>query len=109
MSLFIFIFYVTAFSISLFFHSVGYFCNNVVGFIYIKKNTDDLMISYVSFWGKRINVETTISDMKYIESTNLMFSPLFNKLKLPKRKLSLRLYSKGKIIDEGEFYRTLGI
>ncbi|KAK0168814.1 hypothetical protein PV327_002581 [Microctonus hyperodae] len=102
-------FMLSAFSLSVFFHSVGYFCNNVVGFIYAKKNTDDIVISYVGYWGIRMNVQTTISDVDYIETKNYVVTSLFNTLKLPAKKLSLRIYSKGTIIDEGEFYRLLGI
>ncbi|XP_011308603.1 transmembrane protein 186 [Fopius arisanus] len=96
-------------AVALFLHGVGYFANNVVGIIYAKKDSDDLKIAYVSYFGKRMDIDTNFNDISSPEPKTRFRSPIFTPLFIASKKKNLRLFIKGKIIDEQKFDKLLGV
>lgn len=96
-------------AVTIFFHGIGFFGNNVVGFVYAKKNSDELKISYVNYWGKRVDVDTSFSDVTCIESKSFIRSPLFNILQLKSLNKSLKLCAEGNIVDDNKYNKLCGI
>ncbi|XP_008544189.1 transmembrane protein 186 [Microplitis demolitor] len=96
-------------AVTIFFHGIGLFCNNVIGYIYSKPKSNDLKISYVNYWGKRIDINANAKTITCTESSNMFFRPLFNSVKTETTKFPLKLYVKGKVMDEKHFDNIFGI
>lgn len=84
-------------------HTIGFLCNNVVGVIYIKKDEKDkenlenqkIIISYVSYWGQRINLKTSADNIipfteDYTNASNDFFKTLHVKSSNQKFKVYLK-------------------
>ncbi|XP_034939218.1 uncharacterized protein [Chelonus insularis] len=94
---------------TLFFHAVGIFCNNVVGYIYAKNQTKEVIVSYVDFWGRRIDVNTKYADINITESNNIIRKSTFNDLKIDSHNKTLKFYINGKILDDKLLDKICGI
>lgn len=97
----------TLFALTL--HTIGYLCNNLVGTIYIKNKDDsenqDMIISYINYWGRRIDLKTTVNDIIPF-SENYMNANRFSHktLSIKSSKISLTVDVKhGKIMEEATF------
>ncbi|KAF7993104.1 hypothetical protein HCN44_005885 [Aphidius gifuensis] len=97
-------FAVIAGSVAFFCHGIGLFCTNVIGYIYAKKNSDQLKISYVGYFGKRHDIDTTYDDVWFPETKHKLF-PLFNKVSIDNLKLNLKIFVDGKVIDEAKYMK----
>ncbi|XP_063995789.1 transmembrane protein 186-like [Diachasmimorpha longicaudata] len=94
--------------ITVFFHSIGYFANNVIGIIYAKKDSNDIKISYVTYFGKRVDLDTTYDDISCPEPMSRFRDPLFNPVIVASQKKKLRLFAQGNIIDDEKFSKVIG-
>ncbi|KAK7790795.1 hypothetical protein R5R35_012053 [Gryllus longicercus] len=45
------------------FYGSGYFLNNLIGAVYVNKSLDTVKLSYIDFWGQRMNMECPINDI----------------------------------------------
>ncbi|XP_015112673.1 transmembrane protein 186 [Diachasma alloeum] len=96
-------------AICFFLHGVGYFSNNVIGIIYAKKDSNDIKIAYMSYFGKRVDIDTTYDDISCPEPKTMFRNPLFSPLVVESQKKKLKLFVQGKIIDSDKFYKLLGV
>ncbi|EFN77477.1 hypothetical protein EAI_11484, partial [Harpegnathos saltator] len=44
-------------------HSTTILCNNLVGLIYINLDEESVILSYINYWGRRIDLKTNIHDV----------------------------------------------
>lgn len=87
-------------------HITSFPCNYSVGSIYLKEDTKNfkdqkVIVSYVNYWGKRINFETVVRNINFINKSG----KLYNKFCITSCKNDLKIFMKyGKIIEENYFY-----
>lgn len=91
-------------------YSLGIFCNNLVGYVYIKLDKRKVILSYVDYWGKRMDLETTINEIipmsdNAISITDYLYREILFTSQKQKLKINMKL---GRIIDMDNFKYTLG-
>uniref|UniRef100_A0A1B6CRG8 Transmembrane protein 186 n=1 Tax=Clastoptera arizonana TaxID=38151 RepID=A0A1B6CRG8_9HEMI len=97
-------------SLTAFLYSSGLpFCDNI-GFIYLSEDEKTVKFSYLTFWGKRVDVERPIEDFLYFSEHHKRWTDQFYK--------TVSLYSIGKdyklfiigaqIIDKNKFIKIFG-
>ncbi|XP_050579980.1 transmembrane protein 186-like [Bombus affinis] len=95
-------------------HTIGFTCNNLVGTIYMKDKDDlenqDVIISYINYWGKRIDLKTTVDDIiPFTENMRNTSNSLYKILSMKSCKQKLKVYIKyGKITEEASFSNIFG-
>ncbi|XP_076474281.1 uncharacterized protein LOC117161419 isoform X2 [Bombus vancouverensis nearcticus] len=95
-------------------HTIGYTCNNLVGTIYVKDKDDsenqNVIISYINYWGKRIDLRTTVDDIiPFTENFMNTSNSLYKILKIKSCKQTLKVYTKyGKVTEEASFSNIFG-
>ncbi|XP_043594656.1 transmembrane protein 186-like isoform X2 [Bombus pyrosoma] len=95
-------------------HTIGHTCNNLVGTIYIKDKDDlenqNVIISYINYWGKRIDLRTTVDDIiPFTENYMNTSNSLYKILSMKSCKQKLKVYTKyGKITEEASFSNIFG-
>lgn len=95
-------------------HTIGFTCNNLVGTIYMKDKDDlenqDVIISYINYWGKRIDLKTTVDDIiPFTENMRNTSNSLYKILSTKSCKQKLKVYIKyGKITEEASFSNIFG-
>lgn len=87
-----------------------YFTNRLVGFIYLNNEGDTIMMSYLNFWGRRINQEIPIDDLMALSD---LPSSMTDRIYL-----TLRRYSntdtfkfnanQGIVLDKEKFQKVFG-
>jgi hypothetical protein len=93
-------------------YAYGSFFDKAVGFMYLSEDGSTLKISYLDFWGNRVNKEVPVEDVMpladcprvptdYIYRTVYLYSA-------DKLKLKLFLNTGGKVTDEVRFLRVFG-
>ncbi|XP_017792726.1 PREDICTED: uncharacterized protein LOC108574614 [Habropoda laboriosa] len=79
------------------------FCNNSIGAIYLKDNKN-VIISYLNYWGKRVDLSTDVDDI-IVGSTVPSTVPLYKMIHMKSCKAKLKLHTKyGKIIEESNYH-----
>lgn len=91
-------------------YSLGIFCNNLIGYVYIKLDERKVILSYVDYWGKRIDMETTINEIIPMSDNAIGITDyLYRKILFTSQKQKLKINMKhGQIIDMDNFKYTLG-
>jgi len=91
-------------------HSLGIFCNNLIGYIYIKLDKRKVILSYVDYWGKRIDMEITIDEIIPMSDNAIGITDyLYKKILFTSQKQKLKINMKlGRIIDMDKFNHILG-
>ncbi|XP_068966220.1 uncharacterized protein [Bombus flavifrons] len=95
-------------------HTIGFTCNNLVGTIYVKDKDDlenqDIIISYINYWGKRIDLRTTADDIiPFTENFMNTSNSLYKILNIKSCKQKLKVYTKyGKVTEEANFSNIFG-
>lgn len=91
-------------------HSLGILCNNLIGYVYLKLDKQKIILSYVDYWGKRIDMETAIDEIIPISDNPISITDfLYKKVTFFSQKQRLKINMKlGQIIDVGNFKCTLG-
>ncbi|XP_060815733.1 uncharacterized protein LOC132907023 [Bombus pascuorum] len=94
-------------------HTIGFMCNNLVGTIYIKDKDDsenqNIIISYINYWGKRIDVRTTVDDIiPFTENNRNTSNSIYKILGIQSCKLKLTVNTKHGIIIEPSFSNIIG-
>nr|XP_034192357.1 transmembrane protein 186 isoform X1 [Osmia lignaria] len=98
------------FIITAWFHVVCHACNNLIGSVYLKDN-QEVIISYVDYWGKRRDLKTNVNDIipPTERTTSLMKYSLYKKLGIQSCKQQLKInVPYGRIIDETRFKNIFG-
>lgn len=84
---------------------------NAVGFLYLSEDETTLKVSFIDFWGKRINQEIPVEDVVPIldaprPPTDYLYKQLmFYSTDRPKLKLFLK---RGKITSKDKFLKVFG-
>ncbi|XP_050460158.1 transmembrane protein 186 [Cataglyphis hispanica] len=91
-------------------HSLGILCNNLIGYVYMKLDKQKIILSYVDYWGKRIDMETAIDEIIPISDNPISITDfLYKKVMFFSQKQRLKINMKlGQIIDMDNFKCTLG-
>ncbi|KAL6425718.1 hypothetical protein ACFW04_009660 [Cataglyphis niger] len=91
-------------------HSLGILCNNLIGYVYMKLDKQKIILSYVDYWGKRIDMETPIDEIIPISDNPISITDvLYKKVMFFSQKQRLKINIKlGQIIDMDNFKCTLG-
>jgi len=91
-------------------HSLGILCNNLVGYIYLKLDEKKVILSYIDYWGKRIDLKTSLNEVIPIsDNPSSIVDPLYRKIMLPSQKRNLKINMKlGQITDIENFRCALG-
>lgn len=91
-------------------HSFGIFCNNLIGYVYIKSDKRKVIVSYVNYWGKRIDIEIAIDEIIPMSDNAISITDsLYKKVLFSSQKQKLKINMKfGRIIDMDNFKCTLG-
>lgn len=97
-------------------HTGGYMCNNVVGSMCYKADSkyledQELIISYIDYWGKRIDFQTTVNNVTPFTDNPYISNKLFELLNVKScnKNLKLKMYMKyGKITEKLAFYQIFG-
>ncbi|XP_026667091.1 uncharacterized protein LOC108625598 [Ceratina calcarata] len=91
-------------------HATGYLYNNVIGSMCIK-DKEKIVISYINYWGTRIDLKTDINNVELLSEIpmkRLKFGEFrYLKIKSPEKKLKL-FVAHGKIYDKSEFHNIVG-
>lgn len=101
-------------SISLIFacwcHVTCFVCNNLIGSIYFKEDNQEVIISYLNYWGKRIDLKTNIGNITPLTETPLNICYfLYRNLSIESHKQKLKLIIRqGRIIEETHFANVIG-
>ncbi|KAL0107103.1 hypothetical protein PUN28_015561 [Cardiocondyla obscurior] len=100
----------TGLTITLWQHTLGLLCNNLVGYIYWKSDDGKVILSYIDYWGNRVDLKTSTNEINFISDNPTSFTdPLYKKIILPSQKLSLKINLKhGQIVDIENFRCIIG-
>ncbi|XP_012543641.1 transmembrane protein 186 [Monomorium pharaonis] len=92
-------------------HSLGIFCNNLIGYVYLKLDEEKVILSYVDYWGKRIDLQTLINEITPMSDNPISITdPLFRKIILSSQKQNLKINLKlGQITNVENFRSILGM
>ncbi|CAK9798964.1 Transmembrane protein 186 [Anthophora plagiata] len=84
-------------------HIICKLCNNLIGVIYYKEDDNKVIISYLNYWGKRVDLLTDVNDV-ILQETILKITPLYEKLYVRSHKKYLKVSMKfGNIIEKSIF------
>ncbi|XP_011874335.1 PREDICTED: transmembrane protein 186 [Vollenhovia emeryi] len=92
-------------------HTIGILCNNLVGYVYLKLDEEKAILSYIDYWGKRIDLEISANEILPVSDNPIRITDaLYRKIIFPSRNQSLKINIKfGRIIDEENFRCILGM
>ncbi|XP_070151705.1 transmembrane protein 186-like [Polyergus mexicanus] len=96
--------------ITIWLHSFGIVCNNLIGYVYMKLDKEKVILSYTNYWGKRIDMEIAINEVIPISDNPISITdPLYKKVIFFSQKQRLKINMKvGQIIDMDNFKCILG-
>ncbi|XP_012221177.1 transmembrane protein 186 [Linepithema humile] len=91
-------------------HSLGIFCNNLIGCVYVKLDEEKVILSYMNYWGKRTDLETTLSEIIPLSDNQFsIIDPLYRKVQFATKDQKLKINLKlGQITDIKNFKCVLG-
>lgn len=92
-------------------HSLGILCNNLVGYVYLKLDEKKVILSYIDYWGKRIDLKVSFNEIYPMSDNPISFTdPLYKKIILTSQTEILKINMKmGRIIDIDKFKCILGM
>lgn len=98
---------------TLWLHSLGIFTNNLIGYIYVKLDEQKVILSYIDYWGKRIDLRISAKEIFPMSDNPISITDsLYKKVLLTQEqnfktlKINLKL---GQIIDIENFKCVLGV
>ncbi|KYM94996.1 PREDICTED: transmembrane protein 186-like [Cyphomyrmex costatus] len=96
---------------TLWLHSVGILCNNLIGYVYLKLDEEKVILSYIDYWGKRIDLKVSCNEIYPMSDNPISITdPLYRKITLTSQKEILKINMKlGQIIDVDKFRCILGM
>lgn len=96
--------------ITLWLHTLGILCNNLVGYIYVKLDEEKAILSYIDYWGKRKDSEMPLNEIIPMSDNPISITdPLYRKIMFCSQKYSLKINMKfGRILDDKNFRCILG-
>ncbi|XP_011150124.1 transmembrane protein 186 [Harpegnathos saltator] len=100
----------TVLILSAWLHSTTILCNNLVGLIYINLDEESVILSYINYWGRRIDLKTNIHDVIPLSDNRLRITdPLYKTILFTSQKKKLKINLKlGQITDVNNFKCVLG-
>lgn len=92
-------------------HSLGIFCNNLIGYIYLKLDEEKVILSYVDYWGKRIDLKASLNEVIPISDNSISITDsLYRKVMFSSQKQNLKINIElGRITDMENFKCVLGL
>jgi len=97
--------------LTLFLHSVGFLFNNTIGYIYLKDDGESVKISYVGYWGHRVNMDTKIDDIHPVNDlpTRFFDNPWYHRVCLTNSKKTYKMYlTVSQVLDKDVFTTIFG-
>ncbi|XP_015595500.1 transmembrane protein 186 isoform X1 [Cephus cinctus] len=91
-------------------HSVGYCCNNIIGFVYLHKNNKDVVLAYSNYWGRRRDLYIEVADIVPFSSIPPSITdPLYKKVYFYPSKEILKInLTKSEIFDDDKMNHVFG-
>lgn len=91
-------------------HFLGILCNNLVGYIYLKLDEEKVILSYIDYWGKRIDLKASLNEIFPLSENPISITdPLYRKIMFSSQKQTLKINVKfGRIMDYENFRCILG-
>lgn len=91
-------------------HTLAIPCNNLVGYIYLKSNEKRVILSYVDYRGKRVDMETTLDEIVPLSDNPISITDsIYKKILFASQKRRLKIILKmGCILDPENLKYTLG-
>ncbi|KAL6262327.1 hypothetical protein P5V15_007418 [Pogonomyrmex californicus] len=92
-------------------HTLGIFCNRLIGYIYFKADEQKVILSYIDYWGKRIDLMVPVNEITPLsENPRSITDPLYRKVIISSQKKKLKINTKiGQITDINNFTYVLGM
>lgn len=88
-------------------HIICNSCNNLIGVIYYKKDDNKVIISYVSYWGGRVDLFTDVNNI-ILQATSKI-PRLYRMLYVKSHEKNLKIFMKTQnTTDESNFRETFG-
>ncbi|XP_043252337.1 uncharacterized protein LOC122397291 isoform X2 [Colletes gigas] len=82
-------------------HISSWMCNNHIGIVYFKDDDQTVILSYVNYWGKRINLKINLTDIQPLSETPMNFCHwLYRRLEIKSYRSKLKLVTELKSIKE---------
>ncbi|XP_024940852.1 transmembrane protein 186 isoform X2 [Cephus cinctus] len=101
---------ILAIASNLLMHSVGYCCNNIIGFVYLHKNNKDVVLAYSNYWGRRRDLYIEVADIVPFSSIPPSITdPLYKKVYFYPSKEILKInLTKSEIFDDDKMNHVFG-
>ncbi|XP_012064279.1 PREDICTED: uncharacterized protein LOC105627610 [Atta cephalotes] len=92
-------------------HVLGFLCNNLIGCVYLKLDEKKVILSYIDYWGKRIDLKVSFNEIYPMSDNSISITdPLYKKIMLTSQTEILKINMKfGQIIDVDKFRCILGM
>ncbi|KYN11640.1 PREDICTED: transmembrane protein 186 [Trachymyrmex cornetzi] len=92
-------------------HVLGILCNNLIGYVYLKLDEKKVILSYIDYWGKRIDLKVSFNEIYPMSDNPISITDsLYKKIMLTSRTKNLKINMKfGQIIDVDKFRCILGM
>ncbi|KAG5335089.1 TM186 protein, partial [Acromyrmex charruanus] len=92
-------------------HIFGFLCNNLIGCVYLKLDEKKVILSYIDYWGKRIDLKVFFNEIYPMSDNSISITdPLYKKIILTSQTEILKINMKfGRIIDVDKFRCILGM
>ena len=106
-----FLFSSTGILTTMWLHVLGFLCNNLIGCVYLKLNEKKVILSYIDYWGKRIDLKVSFNEIYPMSDNSISITdPLYKKIMLTSQTEILKINMKfGQIIDVDKFRCILGM
>jgi len=106
-----FLFLSTGILTTMWLHVLGFLCNNLIGCVYLKLDEKKVILSYIDYWGKRIDLKVSFNEIYPMSDNSISITdPLYKKIMLTSQMEILKINMKfGQIIDDDKFRCILGM
>lgn len=96
--------------LTLWLHILGILCKDFIGYVYVKLDEEKAILSYINYWGKRVDLETALSEIIPLSDNQIsIMDPLYRKVKFATKHQKLKINTRvGQIIDTKIFKGVLG-
>ncbi|XP_076288890.1 transmembrane protein 186-like [Lasioglossum baleicum] len=102
---------VTSSLLTLTLHVSAIMCNNIIAFVYLRKEDQNVILSYSNYWGKRVDLKTDVMSILPLSETPInICSKFYRILNIKSCQTPLKLFVPyGQIVQEKNFVNIFGM